>query len=73
MFSALEPQEPHYYLSLLGTYPACAGHGLAQRPLTHNLAIIDREDAAAVLACADSLVPPSAATTQRWRDSAGRL
>lgn len=56
-FAATEPPEPHYYLSLLGTDPASAGHGHGQRLLTHNLAVIDREGAAAYLDCADELVP----------------
>ena len=57
MFVAMEPAEPHYYLSLLGTDPAWAGHGHGQRLLTHNLAAIDTEGAAAYLDCVDELVP----------------
>jgi GNAT superfamily N-acetyltransferase len=56
-FAAIEPTEPHYYLSLLGTDPAAAGRGCGQRLLRHNLAAIDREGAAAYLDCADELVP----------------
>ena len=56
-FAAIEPTQPHYYLSLLGTDPAYAGRGYGQRLLRHNLAAIDREDAAAYLDCADELVP----------------
>jgi len=57
MFVAMEPAEPHYYLSLLGTDPACAGRGYGQRLLAHNLAAIDTEGAAAYLDCADELAP----------------
>ena len=53
----MEPAEPHYYLSLFGTDPACAGRGYGQRLLAHNLAAIDTEGAAAYLDCADGLVP----------------
>jgi GNAT superfamily N-acetyltransferase len=57
MFVAMEPVEPHYYLSLLGTDPALAGRGYGQRLLTHSLGAIDTEGAAAYLDCADQLVP----------------
>jgi GNAT superfamily N-acetyltransferase len=56
-FAAMEPTQPHYYLSLLGTDPASAGRGYGQRLLRHNLAAIDKEDAASYLDCADELVP----------------
>jgi GNAT superfamily N-acetyltransferase len=36
-------EEPHYYLSLLGTHPAHAGRGLGMALLAENLARIDRE------------------------------
>jgi ribosomal protein S18 acetylase RimI-like enzyme len=43
-FDAAHPQdEPHYYLSLLGTHPAHAGRGLGMALLAENLARIDRE------------------------------
>jgi GNAT superfamily N-acetyltransferase len=35
--------EPHYYLSLLGTHPAHRGQGLGMRLLAENLARIDEE------------------------------
>jgi len=57
LFDAMLPSEPHYYLSLLGTDPAYAGHGIGQWLLAHNLALIDRKGAAAFLDCADELVP----------------
>lgn len=46
LFDALLPVEPHYYLSLLGTDPAHAGHGHGRRLLTHNLALRSRLRAA---------------------------
>jgi ribosomal protein S18 acetylase RimI-like enzyme len=54
---AMEPKEPHYYLSLFGTDPAYAGLGHGKALLAHNLERIDREGAAAYLDCADDLVP----------------
>ena len=54
---AMEPTEPHYYLSLFGTHPAYAGHKHGQALLAHNLNKIDKEGAAAYLDCADDLVP----------------
>ena len=43
-FDAAHPHdEPHYYLSLLGTHPAHAGRGLGMALLAENLARIDRE------------------------------
>lgn len=41
--------EPHYYLSLLGTHPDQRGHGHGMRLLADNLATIDEEGAAAYL------------------------
>ena len=35
--------EPHYYLSLLGTHPAHTGRGIGMGLLAENLAQIDRE------------------------------
>lgn len=49
-FEAAHPQnEPHYYLSLLGTHPAHAGRGLGMGLLAENLARIDREGMPAYL------------------------
>ena len=56
-FVEVEPTEPHYYLSLLGTDPAHAGRGYGRQLLKHNLAIVDAEYAAAYLDCADEMVP----------------
>ena len=41
--------EPHYYLSLLGTHPARRGHGVGMRLLAENLAQIDGEGMPAYL------------------------
>ena len=41
--------EPHYYLSLLGTHPDHRGHGHGMRLLADNLATIDQEHVAAYL------------------------
>jgi len=49
-FDANHPrEEPHYYLSLLGTAPALRGRGLGMALLAENLARIDREHAPAYL------------------------
>ena len=49
-FDAAHPRdEPHYYLSLLGTHPAHRGQGLGMGLLAHNLALIDKEHRAAYL------------------------
>jgi GNAT superfamily N-acetyltransferase len=42
-------EEPHYYLSLLGTHPRFRGRGLGMELLRANLAAIDAEGAAAYL------------------------
>ena len=43
-FEESHPRDaPHYYLSLLGTYPASRGHGVGMRLLADNLARIDDE------------------------------
>ncbi len=43
-FDAAHPHdEPHYYLSLLGTHPLHAGRGIGLALLAENLARIDRE------------------------------
>jgi GNAT superfamily N-acetyltransferase len=41
--------EPHYYLSLLGTHPDHRGHGKGMRLLAANLAEIDAEGMPAYL------------------------
>lgn len=49
-FDANHPrEEPHYYLSLLGTAPAQRGRGLGMALLAENLTRIDREHAPAYL------------------------
>lgn len=43
-FDGAHPRdEPHYYLSLLGTHPAHRGQGIGMRLLAENLARIDEE------------------------------
>ena len=49
-FDAAHPHdEPHYYLTLLGTHPSHAGRGVGMALLAENLARIDREHAPAYL------------------------
>ena len=49
-FEAAHPRdEPHYFLSLLGTHPAHAGRGLGMALLAENLQRIDREHMPAYL------------------------
>jgi GNAT superfamily N-acetyltransferase len=49
-FEAAHPRdEPHYYLSLLGTHPAHAGRGLGMALLAESLQRIDSEGAPAYL------------------------
>lgn len=49
-FEASHPRdEPHYYLSLLGTHPDHRGHGHGMRLLADTLALIDREGMPAYL------------------------
>ena len=49
-FDAAHPRdEPHYYLSLLGTHPAHAGRGLGMALLAENLRRIDEEHMPAYL------------------------
>ena len=44
LFDAAHPHdEPHYYLSLLGTHDACRGRGIGMALLKENLGLIDRE------------------------------
>jgi ribosomal protein S18 acetylase RimI-like enzyme len=44
LFEAAHPHdEPHYYLSLLGTHDAHRGRGIGMRLLEENLGLIDRE------------------------------
>jgi len=43
-FESVHPRnEPHYYLSLLGTHPSHTGRGIGMGLLAENLARIDRE------------------------------
>jgi GNAT superfamily N-acetyltransferase len=42
-FERARPSEEHYYLSLLATHPAHAGHGFGMALLAENLAEVDRE------------------------------
>lgn len=49
-FEAAHPKEqPHYYLSLLGTHPAYAGRGIGMALLAENLRRIDEEQLPAYL------------------------
>ena len=49
-FDAAHPRhEPHYHLSLLGTHPAHAGHGLGMALLAESLRRIDEEGMPAYL------------------------
>lgn len=49
-FEAAHPQdEPHYYLSLLGTHPDHRGKGIGMRLLAHVLGVIDAEHLPAYL------------------------
>jgi GNAT superfamily N-acetyltransferase len=49
-FDAAHPaQEPHYYLSLLGTHPDARGHGHGMALLAENLARIDEQGMPAYL------------------------
>lgn len=49
-FDSAHPRdEPHFYLSLLGTHPAHAGRGLGMALLAENLQRIDREGMPAYL------------------------
>lgn len=43
------PQEPHWYLPLIGADPARQGEGLGQALMTHALARVDRDHAPAYL------------------------
>jgi GNAT superfamily N-acetyltransferase len=47
--SAHPREEPHYYLSLLGTHPAHRGRGIGIGLLADNLALIDAQGAPAYL------------------------
>jgi GNAT superfamily N-acetyltransferase len=48
-FDRVRPTEEHYYLSLLATHPAHAGHGLGMALLADNLVEVDREGLPAYL------------------------
>lgn len=56
LFSRARPEQPHYYLGLLASAPAHAGHGHAQRLLAANLRRVDAANAPAYLECDDPLV-----------------
>lgn len=43
------PQEPHWYLPVIGVDPVCQGKGYGSALLAHSLAICDREHVAAYL------------------------
>lgn len=63
LFSASHPtEEPHYYLSLLGTHPRARGRGLGMSLLASNLALIDAEGVPAYL---ESSNPANDARYQR--------
>ena len=54
-FDAAHPKdEPHFYLSLLGTHPAHAGRGLGMGLMAENLQRIDREHKPAYLESSNS-------------------
>jgi GNAT superfamily N-acetyltransferase len=56
-------QEPHYYLSLLGTDPAFRGRGLGLALLAANLSVIDAEGAPAYLEASN---PANVALYERY-------
>jgi ribosomal protein S18 acetylase RimI-like enzyme len=56
-FASHTPDEPHYYLTMFGTDPSMAGHGIGQRLLSANLAHLDDQGDAAYLEAGDELVP----------------
>jgi GNAT superfamily N-acetyltransferase len=47
--AAFHPQEPHWYLPLIGTDPAKRGNGYGSALLSHALAICDEEEMPAYL------------------------
>ena len=47
----------HYYLTLLGSDPTIAGHGIGSRLLRHTLTLIDAAGSPAYLETSDDLVP----------------
>lgn len=55
-FQEARPATPHFYLTLLGTDPACAGRGHGRRLLEENLRYVDGEMLPAYLEAADGLV-----------------
>ena len=60
-FEAAHPRnEPHYYLSLLGTHPSHTGRGIGMGLLAENLARIERERMPAYL---ESSNPPTTTAT----------
>ncbi len=46
---AVHPDEPHWYLGVVGTHPAHAGHGIGVALLAHHLATVDAEHLPAYL------------------------
>jgi ribosomal protein S18 acetylase RimI-like enzyme len=49
LMDKFHPEEPHWYLSMIGVDPARQGRGLGSALLKHTLAIVDAEGAAAYL------------------------
>ena len=47
--AAFHPHEPHWYLPLIGVYPASQGQGVGNALMTHALARCDRDGVAAYL------------------------
>lgn len=47
--AAYHPEEPHWYLPLIGADPAHQGQGLGEALMTHALARVDRDHAPAYL------------------------
>jgi len=46
---AVHPEEPHWYLGVVGTHPAHAGHGIGVALLAHHLGTVDAEHLPAYL------------------------
>lgn len=56
LFERARPSDPHYYLTLLGTDPRSAGHGIGARLLASNLHHLDTVGQAAYVEASDELV-----------------